>query len=502
MDLCHVNNFYFPIFTVWCYACAIEGKPRDMLHQNLSQKQQLKILPQQIQLLNLFHLNSLELEQRINQEIEENPLLDEEKSEEEPLPEKEMEVVKDYSDYDEFENDDIPDYKTECENFWHTENFPERPMAEVTDFRKDIKMQFHYLEHTPDELVLAEFIIDSLNNHGMLDMEVQALADDFSFKHKRWIETEEVESVLMKIQQLEPIGVGSRSINECYLLQLKKMNQKRPDVRLATLLTENHFNDLRRRNLEKIMHDLHVEEDELVIIMQLIGKLKMKPIAESASSTEVNQNILPDFIIVQEDDYLEAFLYKQRSSSLHINSSWKEMIEAKGNGNKADKATQQYLKNKLNAAQWFVNAIRQREGTMLKVIKAILHFQYDYFTEGDVRLLKPMILKNIADMIGVDISTVSRITCNKYVETPFGTILLKDLFTEGIANEKGKVISNRVIQSTLEELIETEDKKNPYTDQQLVTILAEKGFSIARRTVAKYREQLQIPVAQMRSLWA
>ena len=160
------------------------------------------------------------------------------------------------------------------------------------------------------------------------------------------------------------------------------------------------------------------------------------------------------------------------------------------------------MKNKLNAAQWFVNAIRQREGTMLKVIKAILHFQYDYFREGDVRLLKPMILKNIADMIGVDISTVSRITCNKYVETPFGTILLKDLFTEGIANEKGKVISNRVIQTTLEELIETEDKKNPYTDQQLVTILAEKGFSIARRTVAKYREQLQIPVAQMRSLWA
>ena len=473
-----------------------------MLHQNLSQKQQLKILPQQIQLLNLFHLNSLELEQRINQEIEENPLLDEEKNEEEALPEKEMEVVQDYHDYDEFENDDIPDYKTECENFWHTENFPEKPMAELADFRKDVKMQFHYLEHTPEELVLAEFIIDSLNNHGMLDLEVQALADDFSFKHKRWIETEEVESILMKIQQLEPTGIGSRSINECYLLQLQKMNQKRPDVRLAIKLIENHFNDLRRRNLEKIMHDLHIEEDELVIIMQLIGKLKMKPIAESASSTEVNQNILPDFIIVQEDDYLEAFLYKQRSSSLHINSSWKEMIEAKGKGSKADKATQQYLKNKLNAAQWFVNAIRQREGTMLKVIKAILHFQYDYFREGDVRLLKPMILKNIADMIGVDISTVSRITCNKYVETPFGTILLKDLFTEGIANEKGKVISNRVIQSTLEELIETEDKKNPYTDQQLVTILAERGFSIARRTVAKYREQLQIPVAQMRSLWA
>jgi RNA polymerase sigma-54 factor len=473
-----------------------------MLHQNLSQKQHLKILPQQIQLLNLFHLNSLELEQRINQEIEENPLLDEVKAEEEPANDKELEVVQDFQDYDEFENDDIPDYKTECENYWHTENFPERPIAEIVDFRKDLKMQFHYLDHTPEELVLAEFIIDSLNNHGMLDQEVQTLADDFSFKHHRWIEVVEIENVLAKIQQLEPIGIGARSISECFLLQLLKMNQKRPDVRLATLLVENHFNDLRRRNLEKIMHELNIEEDELIIIMQLIGKLKMKPIAESASSTEVNQNILPDFIIVQEDDFLEAFLYKQRSSSLHINSSWKEMIEAKGDGLRADKATQQYLKNKLNAAQWFVNAIRQREGTMLKVIKAILHFQYDYFKEGDVRLLKPMILKNIADMIGVDISTVSRITCNKYVETPFGTILLKDLFTEGIANEKGQVISNRVIQTTLEELIQTEDKKNPYTDQQLVTILAEKGFSIARRTVAKYREQLQIPVAQMRSLWA
>lgn len=473
-----------------------------MLYQNLSQKQHLKILPQQIQLLNLFHLNSLELEQRINQEIEENPLLDETKTEDENLADKEMDSVQDYQDYDEFENDDIPDYKTECENYWHTEDFPERPMAEVVDFRKDLKMQFHYLNHSAEEAILAEFIIDSLNNNGILDQELQALADDFSFKYNRWVEIPEVEAVLEKIQQLEPIGIGARNISECFLLQLRKMNVKRPDVRLAISLVENHFNDLRRRNIEKIMHELNIEEDELVIIMQLIGKLKMKPIAELVGTIEVNQNILPDFIIVQEDDVLDAFLYKQRSSSLHINSSWKEMIEAKGEGSKTDKATQQYLKNKLNAAQWFVNAIRQREGTMLKVIRAILHFQYDYFREGDVRLLKPMILKNIADMIGVDISTVSRITCNKYVETPLGTILLKDLFTEGIANQTGEVISNRVIQSTLEELIQNEDKKNPYTDQQLVTILAEKGCSIARRTVAKYREQLQIPVAQMRSLWA
>ena len=215
----------------------------------------------------------------------------------------------------------------------------------------------------------------------------------------------------------------------------------------------------------------------------------------------MNQNILPDFIVIQNGDQLEVQLYRHRSESLNINTSWKQMAEGTTQVT-TDKSALQYLKNKLQSAQWFINAVQQREATMLKIMKAIVQLQYDYFLTGDINVLKPMILKNIAEMVGVDISTVSRITCNKYVETHFGLLLLKDLFTEGIANEKGQVISNKVIQSAIEEVIENEDKHNPYTDQQLVTILSQKGFSVARRTVAKYREQLQIPVSHVRGLWA
>ncbi|HZH95241.1 MAG TPA: RNA polymerase sigma-54 factor, partial [Flavisolibacter sp.] len=218
-------------------------------------------------------------------------------------------------------------------------------------------------------------------------------------------------------------------------------------------------------------------------------------------SVNGNQNILPDFIILQSGDILEVQLYKHRSESLNINPSWKQMAEG-GKGVNTDKAALLYLKNKLQSAQWFISAVQQREATMLKIMRSIVHMQYDYFLAGDINLLKPMILKNIAEVVGVDISTVSRITCNKYVETPFGLLLLKDLFTEGIANVQGQVISNKVIQSAIEDVIAVEDKHNPYTDQQLVNILAQKGFSVARRTVAKYREQLQIPVSHVRGLWA
>jgi RNA polymerase sigma-54 factor len=336
----------------------------------------------------------------------------------------------------------------------------------------------------------------------MLDQDLSAVADDLSFKHKSWIEVSELENVLAKLQEMEPAGIGARSIRECLLLQLKRMNNKRPDVRMATRLLEDHFSDLGSRNMDKIMTHLNIADDELKIVLQLLASLKMKPVTEGTESFQANQQIMPDFIIMMDGDELEVSLYRQRSASLHINQSWMENVKSTEENSHTDKATRQYLRNKLNAAQWFVSAIKQRESTMLKVVRAIVNLQYDYFREGDIKLMKPMILKNIAEMVGVDISTVSRITCNKYISTPFGTLLLKDLFTEGIINQQGETISNRVIQTAIEEVIETEDKQKPYTDQQLVAILSEKGFSIARRTVAKYRELLQIPVAQMRALWA
>jgi RNA polymerase sigma-54 factor len=279
------------------------------------------------------------------------------------------------------------------------------------------------------------------------------------------------------------------------------MNTKRPDVRTAILLLEHHFQDLHNRNMDKIKLHLKIDEEELKIVLRLIAALKMRPVCELQEGINTNHNILPDFVVTRTADTIEVQLYRHRSESLSINSSWKEMAENNAKVT-TDKSAIQYIKNKLQSAQWFIHAVQQRESTMLKIMRSIVQLQYDYFITGDINQLKPMILKNIAEMVGVDISTVSRITCNKYAETPFGLLLLKDLFTEGIANQKGQVISNKVIQSAIEEVIETEDKHNPYTDQQLVKILSQKGFSVARRTVAKYREQLQIPVSHVRGLWA
>ncbi|MEO8582789.1 MAG: RNA polymerase factor sigma-54 [Flavitalea sp.] len=474
-----------------------------MLHQNLAQRQQLKILPQQIQLLNLFHLNTIELEHRIQQELEENPLLEESATEEITDADKfNKEDVQDYKDWEEYGYDDVPDYKTEYENYFNNEKIPERPLPESADFRETLKQQFKLMYYDEKDILTASYLIDSLNESGLLDQDLPAIADDLSFKHKKWVEVSELEEVLLKLQQLEPAGIAARSIRECLTLQLKRMNTKRPDVKMAIRLLDEHFADLGSRNMDKIMHHLNIEDDELKIILQLLASLKMKPITESTESFVANQQIMPDFIIALDGDELEVSLYRQRSASLHINQSWMENVKSSGENNHTDKATKQYLRNKLNAAQWFVSAIRQREGTMLKVVRSIVKLQYEYFREGDIKLIKPMILKNVAEMVGVDISTVSRITCNKYVSTPFGTLLLKDIFTEGIINKQGETISNRVIQTAIEEVIEIEDKQKPFTDQQLVSILSEKGFSIARRTVAKYRELLQIPVAQMRALWA
>jgi RNA polymerase sigma-54 factor len=474
-----------------------------MLHQNLTQKQQLKILPQQIQLLNLFHLNTIELEHRIQQELEENPLLEESASEETTDADKyNKDDVQDYKDWDEYGYDDVPDYKTEYENYFNNEKIPERPLPDSADFRESLKQQFKLMNTDERETMLATYLIDSLNDCGMLDQDLGAVADDLSFRHKSWIEVSELENILMKLQELDPAGIGARSIRECILLQLRRMNQKRPDVKMAIRLLEEHFADLGSRNMDKIMHHLRIDDEELKIVLQLLASLKMKPIAEGTESFQANQQIMPDFIVTMDGDDLEVSLYRQRSATLHINQSWMENVKTTEENTQTDKATRQYLRNKLNAAQWFVSAIKQRESTMLKVVRAIVKLQKEYFREGDIKLIKPMILKNVAEMVGVDISTVSRITCNKYVSTHFGTLLLKDIFTEGIINQQGETISNRVIQNAIEEVIENEDKQKPYTDQQLVAILSEKGFSIARRTVAKYRELLQIPVAQMRALWA
>src|SRR3954471_13771669 len=467
---------------------SIISKTSLMLRQNLLQKQQGKILPQQIQLLNLFHLNTIQLEHRLQQELEDNPLLEENTSDDEAEVEKyNKEEVQDYQDWEEYGYDDRPDYATEYAGYLNSDDLPQRAITDAPCFRTDLKQQFRLLFASDEETRLADYLIDSLNDDGLLDQELEKIAEDFSFKQNCWIEPAELEVVLKQVQQLEPAGIGTRSIQECLLVQLERMNSRRPDIKKAICLLKHHFADLRSRHMDKIMECLQIDEDELKILLQLIGKLNLKPITEKNPGTAVNNNIVPDFLLFRDGNYLDVSLYRQRSASLYLNPTWMETIQETQKNGKTDKATCQYLKNKLQSAQWFISAIRQRESTMLKVMKAILQQQYEYFMEGDIKLLKPMILKNIADLTGVDISTVSRITCNKYIETPFGTLLLKDLFTEGITNQEGAVISNKVIQSTIEEVIENEEKSRPYTDQQLVHVLSQRGIKVARRTIAKYR---------------
>jgi RNA polymerase sigma-54 factor len=409
--------------------------------------------------------------------------------------------VQDFQNWEEYGYDDIPDYKTEYKNYLPEDKIPEKPLTDAPDFREDLKRQCRFTNIPEESYFLCDFLIDSVNEHGMLEQDLEELASELSFKQNVWIETACLEEALATIRQMDPPGIGSRNVQEYLLIQLRKMNIKRPDVKMAIRLLEEHYNDLRSRNIEKVKRELGLEEDEIKIVLQLLASLRTKPVSNLSSASQANQRILPDFIVSDEGDELEVDLYRQRSASLRINQSWMEMVQTTTQGVAIDKAARQYLRSKLSSAQWFINAIMQRESNMLKVMKAIVARQYEYFRYGDVLLLKPMKLKDIADEVKVDISTVSRITCNKYTETPFGTILLKDLFTEGIVNQEGDNISNRVIQTVIGELIQQENKKSPYTDRQLVTVLSDQGYNIARRTVAKYRELMNIPVAQIRGLW-
>jgi len=468
-----------------------------MIHQNLTQKQQTRILPQQIQLLNIFHLTTVELEQRIQQELEENPLLEEVKQDDKA--EETREAQQDFADWEEYAYDDIPDYKTEYANYFSEQQVPERPIPQGLDFRANVKEQLRLLIEDDEEFFLSSFLVDSLNDSGLLDHDLSTLAEDVSFMVKKWIEPEQLEEVLMVIQTLDPPGLGARNIRECLLLQLEKRDCGDPQVNVAYRLIRDHFDDLNNRQLEKIMIQLKLEEEQLRQSLELVASLSLKPVDVETDESGAKNYIIPDFIITVEEDELEITLARQRSASLTINRGWMENIRSQCSDK--DKAANYYLKSKLQAAEWFVSAIVQRENTMLKIMRSIVKWQYEYFRVGDPLLLKPMILKNIAEETGVDISTVSRVTSNKYASTPFGNILLKDLFTEGLPSDTGETVSSRVIQHALREVIDMEDKKRPFTDHQLVTVLAKKGYKIARRTVAKYREMLRIPTAQLRAIW-
>jgi len=403
---------------------------------------------------------------------------------------------------DEYANDDIPDYKVEYQNYLPAENFSGEACGEKPDFREDLKKQFSQQCDDEKEYAVAAYLIDSLNDNGMMEQGLDSVCEYLSFSLKIWIDEKDAEKILEKIQKLEPAGVGARDLRECFLLKLKRLNTKRPDVKKAIELVEHHFDELHHGNLEKIRKTLGLDEDELKIILKLLASLKTTTLAESNGSADSSAYITPDFIITETDGELEISLAKQWSNDLYINKSWIENVEEASADSKTGKSTKQYMNSKLQSARWFINAIRERETNMLKIMKSIVKFQQAYFQEGDIMMLKPMILKDIATVTNLDISTVSRITSNKYAETPFGIVSLKNLFSEGLPDKEGMSVSNKVIRKIIEEMITVEDKKIPYTDQQIAALLTKKGYRVARRTVAKYREQLHIPAAQQRGVRA
>ncbi len=387
----------------------------------------------------------------------------------------------------------------EHQNFFDSTVAPNTPIADVSTFKEEAKKQLHLLTLSKEDRDTAEYLIDILNAQGLMDRQLDEVADDMSFHFQTVIEIDVIKRGLAIVQSLDPVGLGACSIRECLLLQLRSLNTRRPDVKCAIEMLEHHYNDLMHRQFEKLHHALKVDDDELRAVLTLVGSLKFYPVTES-SGLDPKNTIIPDFIITNYGDTVQVNLYSSRSNSVFVNQSLYN--ELAGQVSNKDKSANQYIKSKLSSAQWFVNAVKQRESTMLRIMQCIVDMQGEYFSEGNLKLLKPMVLRNVAEKSGLDISTISRITSNKYAETHFGLVYLKDLFSEGIADKQGSVISNKVIQSVIGDAIRTEDKKHPYTDQQLVNLLSGKGYNIARRTVAKYREHMRIPIAQIRAVWA
>jgi RNA polymerase sigma-54 factor len=472
-----------------------------MLAQIQSQRQCFKILPQQIHLLNLFFLNSLELQQRIKNELEENPFLDvkEESTEEAYETKLSKDAEQDFQSSEENAYEDKPDHMTEYQNYFGEAATMNSQIAAITNFREDAKQQLQLLHISKKDKAIAEYIIDILTPRGIMDTPLEKVSDDISFQFRIIVEVDAVKKGLKIVQSLDPVGIGTTSIKDCLLSQLRGMDAGRRDVQRAIVLLEHHYDELMLRKFDKLYHILRMDEKEMKIVLALIGNLNFYPVNE-ISQHDPKQTIIPDFIVRMYGDDIQVTLRSGNAGTPFVNQTLYDdlarHIKCK------DKSAGQYVKTKLAGAQWFVHAVKQRERTMMQIMQCIVEMQHDYFVTGDVQDLRPMVLRNISDKTGIDIATISRITGNKYADTPFGLIFIKKLFSEGIADSVGKVISNKAIQSMLHDTIDSENKENPYTDQQLVGLLSLKGVILARRTVTKYRDQLRLPTAQIRAVWA
>ncbi len=480
-----------------------------MLKQNLQFKLSQKLSPQQIQLMKLIQLPTQAFEQRLKQEIEENPALESGKAENEELSyESEYEsdegsesIATDDINIDEYLSDDeIPDYRTHSSNYSPDQDEKSIPYASGTTFTQYLMNQLYTFTLDDTEWGIAEFLVGSIDESGYIRRPIEEITDDLAFSQSIFVENEVVEKVLHKVQDLDPPGVGARSLQECLILQLRRKPQTE-SVRLAIDILEQSFEAFSKKHYDRLTHKFQLNEDQLREAMSEIERLNPKPGGSYSGNTRVIEHIVPDFTIRIVDGELELTLNSRNAPELHVSKSYTHMLEGYKNArnrSKSQKETVMFIKQKLDAAKWFIDAIKQRQQTLFVTMSTIMEFQKEYFLTGDERKLRPMILKDIADTIGMDVSTVSRVANSKYVDTPYGTKLIKELFSESVKNVQGEDVSTREIKKILETVIGEEDKRKPLTDEKLAGILKEQGYPIARRTVAKYREQLNIPVARLR----
>ena len=449
----------------------------------------------QIQTIKLLELPTLELEQRIKKELEENPVLDEAVSSED-TEEGEAKNVS-LSDYN--QDDPTPSYRLYVNNQGKDLKPQYNTFSVKESFHQNLEMQLGYSELKGDDRKIASFIIGSIDDDGYLRRDIESLTDDIAFRLNIETTPEHVEEILKVIQEFEPVGVGARNLRECLLLQLRAKEQT-PSRKHAETILENYFEEFTRKHYDRIMSKTGMDKDELKEAMDEIVRLNPRPGGQIDDSyVEQAQQIVPDFILDNKDGELILTMPKFSVPELRVNKRYADLLmNSAASSGKRGKEAVSFVKQKLDSAKWFVEAIKQRQNTLQNTMKAILDFQHDFFMDGDETKLKPMVLKNIAEKTGLDISTISRVVNCKYIQTNFGVYPLKYFFSEGMKTESGDEVSTREIKKVLSESIEAEDKKKPLTDEELVNVLSQKGYKVARRTVAKYREQLNIPIARMR----
>ncbi len=479
-----------------------------MLNQKLQLKLSQKLSPQQIQLMKLIQLSTLEFEQRLSREIEENPALDTvnesqeidndnfELNEDSEKQEKSDDEI-DISEY--LSDDDTPDYNLKSNNY-SEENERAIPYAAGTSFNQFLKNQLHSFSFNKEDLEIAEFILGSLDQFGYLRRDLIDISDDLAFTLGINADENKIQKILDKIYLLDPAGIGAKNLQECLYLQLKRKKTTK-NISNSVKIIKDLFDEFSKRHFDKIKAKLNISDEDLRESISEIEKLNPKPGGAYNENTKMNSSIVPDFTVEVIDGNVKLKLNSRNAPDLYVSEEYKNMLSGYSESKektKSQKDAVMFIKQKLDSAKWFIEAIKQRNQTLIMTMSAIVDFQKEYFITGDEKKLKPMILKDIAEEITMDISTISRVANSKYVDTPYGTKLIKSFFSEGIKNSKGEDISTIEVKKTLESIIESEDKKKPLTDDQLTKLLNKEGYPIARRTVAKYREMIGAPVARLR----